>query len=112
MDDCPFDRPHVTVGLCFPLAHIARRASLFGEVRDLAAKRGGREAGTSEPSPGFAGRPGYDTFGISVAFEAGDANIEGFIQMCRACVGGSGLEVEYAPEDVTEPGPEPSAPRR
>jgi hypothetical protein len=101
-DNYPFDRDHVMVDVSFPVAQLPDRDALFGIVRQLAERRGGREAGTAGPLPAFRGRPCHETFGMAVAFEAGDAGIHAFQAMIRAeqKLTVSGEQVSCNPEDV------------
>jgi len=102
-DGFPFDRAHVHVDVSFPLARISRRADLFAEVGRRARMFGGAPAMASEPAPGFAGLPGYETFGMSVAFEAGDANVHGFLQSVAAAMARDGVTVSHDPSGVVHP---------
>ncbi len=113
-DNYPFDRHHVLVSVTFPVAELARRDALYETVRGLAARRGGREAGSAEPVAEFVGRPGYTTFGVDIAFEAGDCNIGGFVAWTEEALASAGVAVAYDPGNVLAPdGPdEPSSFRR
>ena len=79
--------------------------------------RGGASAGRCWPTPAFCGRPGYETFGAAIAFEAGDANGDNFAhiigQRMAEVFAADGLKAEevgvsFDPEDVTYPAPEDS----
>lgn len=99
-NEYPFDRDNVQVDVSFPVAAISRKDDLFGKVRELATRFGGRESGNSEPMPEFMGKPGFDTFGMAVAFEAGDVNIETFIDRVENFLGHEGATVQFDPENV------------
>lgn len=111
-DNFPFDRPHWTVSVSFPLEHLARQKEIEARVSELAESRGGTISMSSQPTAEFAGREGYRTFGFAVVFEAGDANADGFIRLVQGALAAYGVSVEHDPEDVTYPAEEDLRPGR
>jgi hypothetical protein len=102
-ENFPFDREHWLVTVSFPVSLIACKDNLFDRVAEMASRRGGRDAGRSYPIDEFMGRPGCDTFDISLAFEAGDVNTERFIATVRDEIGAIGASVSFDPESVFPP---------
>jgi len=102
-DDHPFDRAHWIVGVSFPVEHLADKDAILAEVGRLAERRGGVVEMTSYPAAEFLGRPGYDTFGAAVAFEAGDVNADGFILLAQERLAARGVRIEFDPEEVFAP---------
>ena len=103
MEDHPFDKPHCIVSVSFPLEYLARSPFLGAQVDKMSEERGGTQIGPCVPLPEFAGREGYKTFGFAVAFEAGDANTEGFIGAVAEGLAAFGVTTEFNPEDITYP---------
>jgi hypothetical protein len=117
VDNFPFDRPHWTISVSFPVRLLPSKDRIFSAVEDYAQMRGGASAGRCWPTPAFCGRPGYETFGVAIAFEAGDANGKDFAwsvrkRMAENCpsdgLNADDVLVSFDPEDVTYPAPEDS----
>lgn len=115
VDNFPFDRPHWTISVSFPVKLLPSKDRILAAVEDYAQTCGGAPAGRCWPIPEFCGRPGYDTFGVAIAFEAGDANGKDFAGLIRKRIAekcsSDGLNaddilVSFDPEDVTYPAPE------
>jgi hypothetical protein len=74
---------------------------ILSAIEKLANRFGGRNAGTSHPEYQRCGTAGYETFGASYAFEAGDVNISSFIHFVKRDYPQS--QVDYNEEDVLGP---------
>lgn len=114
-DNYPFDRDHWMVDVSFPVSLLGDKEAVLGEVDRLAESRGGRPYMRVEPAPGYVGKPGFDTFGCSIAFEAHDANTESFVRLVQSKLSHLGATVSFDPDTVFGPDEEPEAstgPRR
>lgn len=96
-DDFPFDRPHWLVSVSFSAEHLAQKDAIEHQLEMIAASRGG--------SPYMSSSSSTD-FGFSYAFEAGDANTNGFIHLVQSKLAGFNPEVTFDAEDVTYPAEE------
>jgi hypothetical protein len=102
-DNYPLDREHWLIAVNLPVALMPRMDELLGKIEELAGTRGGRANGRSNPTADFAGRPGYTTFGTSIAFEAGDVNADAFIRRVKDLMHEHGVTVEHDPEMIFSP---------
>ena len=98
-EDFPYDRPHWLVSVSFSGEHLYQKDALQHQLEMIAASRGGSPyMGSSTPSTG--------EFGWSFAFEAGDANTDGFIHLVQTKLAGFNPEVTFDEEDITYPAEE------
>jgi hypothetical protein len=120
-DYFPFDRPHWLVEVSFPIGLLPMKDKILDAVEEDAEKKGAARGCRIWPKPDFSGRPGYDTFSTTIAFEEGDANVADFVrgigQRMAEVFAADGLKTEevrvsFNPEDVTYPTPEDSYSKR
>ena len=101
----PFDRPFWIVNVSFPARcappkRPACASQLLRRAEALASHYGGSPYMMSRDSD--MTQPGA-TFGVALAFEAGDANTATAINRIRAAFSGHGVDVSFDPDEITYP---------
>ena len=99
-DNYPFNRPHWLISVNYPVSQIAEKATLLASVQQLAEFLRGRLARISEPPAELMGTPGYETFGITFAFEWRATNAHVFLHQAIQL---PDAIVEFDPGDVKAP---------